>query len=292
MKRYVTFFLVYLITLNVFTEGFAQSSETGISCALCKDGLHLNENPYKLDFKTEIPFIIAGLGSMAFGFGMQASNNTLPFSEQELNQLDRMDVNSFDRGATYNWDTNAQKMSDILRTGVIVLPIIFLTNHHIRSDFGSLLVMGLEIGAITYGITTGLKHAFNKTRPLAFNENAPLEDRTSPNARLSYFSGHTSFTAAYSFYIAKVMTDYHPNMKTGYKLAIWSFSAAIPAVTGYLRVKGGRHFPTDVISGYAFGALAGWLVPELHKKKRISKKLSINPLFYQGAKGLYLTYRL
>ncbi len=292
MKRYITYFFVYLIALNVFTEGFAQSSETGISCALCKDGLHLNENPYKLDFKTEIPFIIAGVGSMAFGFGMQVSNNTLPFNEQELNQLDRMDVNSFDRRASYYWDTQAQKMSDILRTGVVILPIIFLTNHHTRSDFGSLLVMGLEIGAISYGITTGLKHTFNRTRPLAYNENAPLEDRTSPNTRLSYFSGHTSFTAAYSFFIAKVMTDYHPNMKTGYKVAIWSFSAALPAVTGYLRVKGGRHFPTDAISGYAFGAFVGWLVPELHKKKRISKKLSINPLFHQGAKGLYLTYRL
>ena len=262
MKSYTTYFLVCLFTLNLFTEGYAQSSEINTSCALCKDNLHLNENPYNLDFKTEIPFILAGVGSMAFGFAMQATDNTLPFSEQELNQLDRMDVNSFDRRATYYWDTKAQKMSDILRTGVVVLPILFLTNHHTRSDFGSLLVMGLEIGAITYGITSGLKHTFNRTRPLAYNENAPLEDRTSSNARLSYFSGHTSFTAAYSFFIAKVMTDYHPNMKTGYKVAIWSFSAAIPAVTGYLRVKGGRHFPTDVISGYAFGAFVGWLVPE------------------------------
>ncbi|GMT49983.1 MAG: hypothetical protein IEMM0008_1522 [bacterium] len=68
-------------------------------------------------------------------------------------------------------------------------------------------------------------------------------------------------------------------MKTGYKIAIWSFSAAIPITTGYLRVKGGRHFPTDVITGVAFGSFIGWLIPELHKKKYLNKKLSISPLY-------------
>ncbi len=87
------------------------------------------------------------------------------------------------------------------------------------------------------------------------------------------------------------MNDYHPNMKTGYKIAIWSFSAALPIATGYFRVKGGRHFPTDVITGYAIGAFAGWLIPELHKKKELNKKLSIVPQFNLGAKGLYVSYR-
>ncbi|MCK5370082.1 MAG: phosphatase PAP2 family protein [Cyclobacteriaceae bacterium] len=291
MKRYLIYFLANIYLFNLITEGVAQSGDTGDSCALCKYGEHKNENPYNLDFHNEIPFIIAGTASMTYGLLMQSSNNTLPFNENELNQLDRLDVNSFDRPATYNWDTNAQKTSDILRTGIIILPIIFLTNHHTRSDFGSLLVMGLEVGAITYGITTGVKHTFNRTRPLAYNENVPLDERTSPNTRLSYFSGHASFTASFSFYIAKVMNDYHPNMKTGYKIAIWSFSAAIPIATGYLRVKGGRHFPTDTISGVVFGAFVGWLIPELHKKKDEDRKLSITPLYNLGSKGVYISYR-
>ena len=87
------------------------------------------------------------------------------------------------------------------------------------------------------------------------------------------------------------MNDYHPNMKTGYKIAIWSFAAAIPMATGYLRVKGGRHFPTDVISGYAIGAFVGWLIPELHEKKDAERKLSITPLYSLGSNGVYISYR-
>jgi membrane-associated phospholipid phosphatase len=291
MNRYVLIFLAFFLVVNIITESTAQSRNDGISCAMCKYGVHKNENPYKLDFKTEIPFIIAGAASMTYGLVMQSTNSYLPFTEYELSQLDRLDVNPFDRPATYNWDTNAQAASDILRTGIIILPIIFLTNHHTRSDFGSLLVMGLEVSAITYGLTLGVKYTFNRTRPLAYNENVPLDEQTSPNTRISYFSGHTSFTAAFSFYIAKVMNDYHPNMKTGYKIGMWAFAAALPMATGYLRVKGGRHFPTDVITGYALGAFVGWLIPELHKKKDVDRKLSLTPFYNLDAKGLYMSYR-
>ncbi len=160
-------------------EGVAQSSDADESCGLCKNGAHPKENPYDLDFRSEIPFIIASAASITYGVLMQSSNKTMPFDENELNQLNRPDVNSFDRPATYNWDVKAQQASDILRTGVIILPIMFLANHHTRSDFGSLLVMGLEVSAITYGLTLGVKHTFNRTRPLAYNENVPLEERTS-----------------------------------------------------------------------------------------------------------------
>ncbi len=291
MKHYLLYFLTYILSFHIGIEGIAQLHETEDACILCKNGVHATDNPYNLDFHSEIPFVIAGAASLTFGIVMQSTNAILPFGEEELNQLNRLDVNSFDRPATYNWNLKAQQASDILRTGVIILPIVFLANHHTRSDFGSLLVMGLEVGAITLGLTLGVKHTFNRARPLAYNENAPLEERTSLNTRLSYFSGHTSFTAAFSFYTAKVMNDYHPNMKTGFKIAMWSFSAALPVATAYFRVEGGRHFYTDVISGYAIGAFVGWLIPELHKKKKINKKVSIVPQYNLGAKGLYISYR-
>lgn len=291
MKRFILYFLFATFSFCTVLDGFTQSNSKEGSCAMCKNGIHQNENPYKLDFRSEIPFIISGVTSLGFGLLMQSVDNTMSFTEDELNQLDRNDVNAFDRPATYNWDTKAKNTSDILRNGVIILPIIFLSNHHTQTDFGQLLVMGLEVGAITYGLTLGVKHTFNRARPLAYNDNVPIEERTNLNARLSFFSGHASFTAAFSFYVAKIMNDYHPNMKTGYKIALWSFSAAIPLATSYLRVKGGLHFPTDVISGFAFGAFVGWLIPELHKNKELNKKLSISPQFIQGTKGLYLSYK-
>ena len=283
--------LIILFIILVFSNTWAQTQEEEKDCRVCKSGIHLNGSPYHNDFKGEIPFIIAGGASLAFGLVSNLTDKVVPYTEDELSLLDRNDVNAFDRPATYNWNPNAARASDFIRTSVIILPIIFLGNHHTRKDIGPLLIMTLEVTAITYGLTTGVKHLVTRTRPLVYNEEAPLEERTANNSRLSFFSGHTSFTAAFSFFFAKVMNDYHPDMKTEYKIVLWTFAAAIPAVTAYLRVEAGKHFPTDVMTGYAVGATIGWLVPHLHKKKVIPEGMSISPSFSYGSRGFYLSYR-
>ena len=218
-------------------------------------------------------------------------NQKPPYQAHELDQLNREDVNPFDRPATYNWSPEAAQASDYVRTGVLILPVIFLANHHTREDFGALLIMGAEVLTINLGFTYTVKNIANRYRPFVYNENAPVDERTGPGTMLSYYSGHASHTAALSFFFAKVMNDYHPEMATGAKIGIWAFAAAIPAVTGYLRFEAGKHYPTDIMTGYAIGALTGWLVPHLHKKELKVKNLSMTPLFYQGASGLNLLYR-
>lgn len=288
-------FILIFLSLITFSKIEAQSadlqSDTLPKCPLCKNGIHLNENPYQLGFKAELPYLITAAGTLGLGQLIQATNGTKPFTEAQIDQLDRNNINTFDRPATYNWDPEAQNKSDFLRTAVIILPVVFLANHHTKEDFGPLVVMSLEVGAITYGLTTATKNLVNRTRPFAYNENVSLDEKTKINARLSFFSGHASFTAAFSIFFAKVLSDYHPNMKTGYKIALWSFSSVIPVTTGFLRVKAGKHFPTDVITGVAVGAAVGWLVPELHKKHSFSKNLSILPQFNYGATGGYISYR-
>ena len=259
-------------------------------CAFCKNGVHKNKNPYVKGFKYEIPFIAAGTGLLTTGFVLQSTNKTQPYKAAELNTLNRNSINAFDRPATYNYSPQAASTSDIFRIGVLILPVIFLSTHHTRSDIGSLLVMGLEVGAITYGLTLSMKNIVNRTRPYVYNPDVPVGERTNNISRLSFFSGHTSFTASFTFFTAKVLSDYHPNMKTGLKIAIWSTAAIIPAVTAYLRVKSGKHFPTDVIAAYAVGAFSGWIIPQLHKKTRKNSNYSLFPVIYYGTPGLYFTY--
>ena len=75
------------------------------------------------------------------------------------------------------------------------------------------------------------------------------------------------------------------------KVAVWSVAAGIPAITAYLRVESGQHFPTDVLAGYAVGAFTGWIVPHLHKKKKKHSNYSVFPVIYYGAPGVHLTYK-
>ena len=152
--------------------------------------------------------------------------------------------------------------------------------------------MSAETVLINLTITNITKKLVKRTRPLAYNPNFSLSEKTTENARVSFFSGHTSHTASLSFLIAKVMTDYHPHAKNGIKIGIWSFAAAVPAVTGYLRVRAGKHFPTDTITGLIAGGLVGILVPHFHRPRNNlkNKKVILIPSVGVGMVALQLRF--
>ena len=66
-----------------------------------------------------------------------------------------------------------------------------------------------------------------------------------------------------SFLTAKMYHDFYPESDA--RPYVWASAALIPAITGYLRVRGGKHYLTDVLVGYGVGAAIGILVPQLHK---------------------------
>ena len=86
------------------------------------------------------------------------------------------------------------------------------------------------------GVTLLTKYTVRRIRPFNFDPNTSLEKKTSVNAKASFFSGHTSITATNSFFTAKVFSDYYPDSK--WKPMVWTVAASIPAITGYLRVRG------------------------------------------------------
>ena len=271
----------------------AQSeSNTEDHCSVCKNHVHISENPYRLDFKGEVPFIIASGSILGAGFLISALDDTKPFTEEQLANLNIRSINSFDRRSVFNQSSSAASASDYIRTGITIFPLLLLTEHHTKQDISALLVMSAEVMAITYGLTATTKNLANRTRPNTFNPATPLDERTSSGSRESFFSGHTSHTAAASFFLAKVISDYHPNMARGKKIALWTLAAGIPATTAYLRVKAGKHFPTDVMAGYAVGAVTGWLIPHLHKAERPNFFGKLNWQVYPAAGGMQVSLRL
>jgi membrane-associated phospholipid phosphatase len=104
-----------------------------------------------------------------------------------------------------------------------------------------------------------------------------LSDKTSTDARISFFSGHASMTAAISFFTAKVFTEYIEDNTA--KILIWTGAALLPAATAISRVNTHWHFPTDVMMGYAIGAFVGYIIPELHRT-RLSDSISIYPVLH------------
>ncbi len=281
-----------LLILLITIDAFPQEAETPVKCWLCKNNIHGNPAPYTFGWKHEIPYIGTSIGLTATALILDKTNTTDPYTPSELALLNRNDVNPFDRGATYNWSTGASTISDVFLIGVVASPILFLTNKPTRSNFGWLALMSWEVLSINYGVTYTVKNLTDRPRPFVYNPNAPMEVRTGNDGRESFYSGHVSTAAAMSFFIATVLNDYHPDMKTGIKIAMWTVAAAYPAITGYFRIAAGKHYRTDAIAAYAAGAFTGWLIPFLHKKKRPDSKFSFAPVNIQGNAGLYMSLKL
>lgn len=282
MKKFAFGFLIAVQVLFPHS-GIAQQSD---NCKICKEKNHDHDSPYSISRKQEMPYLITGTGLALTGFLIKTFDNVVPYTQEQLDALSRNNVNSFDRGATYNYDQKASTASDMLLFGTVVLPAVFLANHHTRNDIGPLLLITYEVAAINYGITSSVKSLVNRNRPYVYNPDLSYDERTNAQSRYSFFSGHTSAAASMSFLFAKVVSDYHPHMGRGSKIGLWIVAAILPATTGYLRVQAGKHYPTDVITGYVVGALSGLLIPELHK--RGNENLSFYPtrVFSHPAVGL------
>lgn len=239
------------------------------------------QSPYELSWKKDGGLI--ALGAVTSGLGLHNRSNLQVLPLADLDALNSQDVNAFDRFATNNYSLSANKASDVFWASSHVLPFLFLTKKKTRKDFAVGALLYSEVLFITTGITLIIKSTTKRTRPFVYNSDAPLDKKLTRNARTSFLSGHTSITAANCFFTAKVFSDYYPESQ--WKPAVWTTAAIIPAITGYLRVKAGKHFPTDTIAGYLLGATTGVLIPHLHKKKM--DKVSL----YGGPTGMLVQVR-
>jgi len=266
-------------------------------CAICVNHQHLIiKPPYTRKFKRELPFILTSAMVLGGGFLASSLNTTDPYTREELlaNPPDINSINGIDRSSALNWSTTVAKASDYVLLAVTVLPAVFLSEHHTSRDIRTLLIMSAEVFAFNYGFTEIAKNLVNRSRPYVYNPEVGLGARTSSTSRKSFFSGHTSHTAAATFFFAKVITDYHPTLQRGLKIGVWIFAASIPATNGYLRVKAGKHFPTDVIAGYIAGAASGILIPQLHRtklSKDLKEQINMGFMPIKGGMSMNLCYR-
>jgi membrane-associated phospholipid phosphatase len=299
MKRNFSFLVVTFIlaATNVRAQGKHEMDSLHDYCYICTHNEHLIiKPPYTKKFAQELPFIISSAAVFATGLTVSALDKTKPYTEEELtnNPPDVSSINSLDRGSVYNWSPAISTASDAVLLTVTVLPALFLSEHHTGRDIKTLLIMYAEVFTFNYGLTEIAKSSVNRARPYVYNPEVPMGTRTGSFSRKSFFSGHTSQTAAASFYFAKVITDYHPTLKKGLKIGLWAFAVTIPALNGTFRVLAGKHFPTDVMTGYVAGAATGWLIPQLHRTRasKIQKEqLSMGFIPYRGSMLMSLNYR-
>ncbi len=210
---------------------------------------------------------------LSAAMGVYLTGRTDPITLAEINALDAQFVNGVDRGATSNWSTNWQDASDWSRNimigtaGLLTAAPYVLDGHW--SESVTLGTMFAETMTLVVGVTAITKGLANRTRPYAYNTSLTPEQRLEiagpdgHSVNLSFISGHTSMAFAAATFLSTVYGDMHGATTTS--KIVWSASLSVAALAGYARVKGGMHFPTDVVVGGAVGVAIGYLVPALHR---------------------------
>jgi membrane-associated phospholipid phosphatase len=245
MKKIILFLTASIMLFN----GFSQDSLK-------------RQSIYKYRLGVDIPIGLITLGTGATSLILHKKKK--PLTLGELSNLQATDVNKFDRYAIYQHSKPSAIASDVFQYTAMVSPALLFIDKDIRKDWNTVLPIWMETFAITSTLTMFTKELAKRNRPYVYSD-YDNGNKYSKDARSSFWSGHTSITAASTYFIAMVYADYHPHSR--WKPLMWTGAAILPALTGLTRVKAGKHYWTDVITGYAVGALVGTLTPFLHRRE-------------------------
>lgn len=226
------------------------------------------QKTYELKFGRES--LIGGAGFAIAGSAYYFNNQLDPFTELQLSTLRSDHLKPFERWVTSQRSLSSHKASDVLLYSSQLFPVaLTLADPSMRRDAFTIAALYGETVLINGALTALVKNAARRTRPYVYRDDVPIDEKMTLSARGSFFSGHTSQTAAMCFLTARLYADYHPDSK--WKPVVWTLAATIPATTGVLRMTAGKHFPTDVLAGYLTGAAIGYFLPKIHLRKADEK---------------------
>ncbi len=121
----------------------------------------------------------------------------------------------------------------------------------------ALLVVGMiaVLIAFTDQTTNLFKNGFQRLRPGNNPEIAGIIRAVQRRQSFSFVSGHASNSMAAAFFLYKVLRPY---------LKYMGFFFIWPLIFAYSRIYLGLHYPGDILLGYAWGLITGWLVLKLY----------------------------
>ncbi|NMH25428.1 phosphatase PAP2 family protein [Flavobacterium solisilvae] len=109
------------------------------------------------------------------------------------------------------------------------------------------------------------KYGFERLRPINDEEIKGLLRIVKTSKSFSFFSGHATNSMASTVFMFMILRKYY---KHAYLLFLF------PLIFAYSRIYLGLHFPTDILTGYVFGATMGFVCYKLYNKYVLNKILN------------------
>lgn len=101
------------------------------------------------------------------------------------------------------------------------------------------------------------KHTFERLRPCNDESINHLIRVVKTSPSYSFFSGHATNSMATAVFTFMILKKFY---KHAYLLFLF------PLIFAYSRIYLGLHFPSDIVTGYAFGATFGFICYKLYRK--------------------------
>jgi undecaprenyl-diphosphatase len=136
------------------------------------------------------------------------------------------------------------------------IPLFILLGYLIFKKLGTkqtlfLLLFIAILLTITDQVTNLFKNGFQRLRPCNNPEINSFIRVVQVRNSFSFFSGHAANTMAVATFLYLIMKRYFKYFGI---LFLW------PLIFAYSRIYLGLHYPSDIICGYLFGAIIGFLI--------------------------------
>ena len=253
---------------------------------------------YAVNPLVSMPLIVGGgIGSQQRLLYLQ-DKSRIP--SKDLRTLDPNDVPGVDRIALrrdFDKHKEALIQSDyFFNTGQWAPFGLFLWKKY-RRDWFDISLMYLE-AQVTQGLFYGFAPfgptGVDRFRPGVYYDESNPDTRPDGNNRNSMFSGHVSTMSTGFYFMVRMIDDYNPQLTGGQRILLYT-GATLPSLYGgWLRIKGLKHYPSDVLIGLGVGAISGIGVPSLHKwwkQRHPGSRVALRPVYGGGAAGLAFSLR-
>lgn len=207
---------------------------------------------------------LLGLGAGFLGVSSYFGRKVQPLTEAQIAELDMNRVWGIDRYSLKTYSLPADEWTDKLLLAAFASPFMVLLGKSGRNNFNDVSLIVFEGALLNAGLNNLSKVFGRRARPYAYNPDVPLHIKQQQSTRYSFYSGHAATSAFFSITAAKLYNDLYPDSAA--KPYVWVTAALIPAFVSYGRMKGGRHFFTDVLTGFIVGSAVALVVPELNKR--------------------------
>lgn len=217
--------------------------------------------PYQPSSSTTAP--VLGIGGSLVTVSTYFGSKVEVLSEDQIKSLDQSRIWGVDRYSLGTYSLAADEWTDKLLVASFASPFFVLLSERGRNNFNDIGLVVFQGAVLNAGLNNFSKVFGKRTRPYVYNPDVPLHIKQKKSSRYSFYSGHSATSAYFSITAAKLYNDLYPDSKA--RPYVWATAALIPAFVSYGRMKGGRHFFTDVLVGTLVGSAIAIIIPELNK---------------------------